>query len=194
MEANLEAYLSEKGVEYEKVTKTYNNGQINHFYVLERFVKFDVNFDFMNVTYDKDKLLGIDEDTNNYLNELNKNNIKYKEVLQINENCLYFSIQCEIEDIKFCPSPEYKITMEECEFRKFIKYNTTFEYCGFEEMIEVYNHRLGSVDIFITDGKIAISLNRDNNEFMHFQEFKDWLAENMPEYLRHDDIKIALKD
>jgi hypothetical protein len=193
MEANLEAYLDEKGVEYEKFTKQREEDVIEHYYVLEKFVEFDDEFNFMDFAVDN-ALLGKNEYVNNYLNELNKNNIKYKEVLRINENCLYFSIQCEIEDIKFCSSPEYKFTMEEYEFRKFIKYNTTFEYCGFEEMIEVSNYGLGFIDIFILDSKIVIRLGRNDIEFTQFQDFKEWLAENIPECLRSEDIKIALKD
>jgi hypothetical protein len=201
MEANLEAYLAKKGIEYEKVTRTYKgnyngaNDRIIHYYVLERFVEFDTNFDFMRFTYDKDKLLGIDNFINHLLNELNKNNIKYKEVLQGDENQLFFCIQCEIEDIKFCPNYySYKAIIEEYEFRKFIKYNTAFEYCRFETIIEVSTNKLGPVEIFKRGGIITLTSNGDDIEFRQFQEFKEWLIENMPEYLKNDDIKIALKD
>jgi hypothetical protein len=196
MEANIESYLSEKGVEYEKITKI-NDDEINNFYVLERFIEFDGNFDFTTVIFEKDKyrLLGKDKRVNDFLNELSENNIKHKEVLMVINNTIHFSIQYEIEDIKFRTYYlNYKYTIEEYEFRKFIKYNTTFEYCGFDAIILISTDKLGFIEIFIRYGKIVIRSNRDEIEFTQFQEFKEWLAENMPEYLRSEDIKIALKD
>jgi len=104
--------------------------------------------------------------------------------------------------------------MEEYRFRKFIKHNTTFEYSKFETMITVSTDKLGFVGIYENDNKIILSLNKTKDEigyaqldyfialgrnenviiFSQFQEFIDWLTKNMPEYLRPNDIKIALKD
>jgi hypothetical protein len=197
MEANLEAYLAQKGIEYEKVTKRYTDGQMMHYYILERFVKFDDNFDFMASVIDKYTLLGKDEYTNIKLDVLSKNNIKYKEVLKVDRNCLYFSIQCEIENIIFFSLfIEYETVVEIYEFRKFIKHNTMFECCRESADIIIPTNKLGLVEILNRFGKVILI--RCNNEikfgFTNFQEFMTWLAENMPEYLRNDDIKIALKD
>jgi len=97
MEANLEAYLAQKGIEYEKITGIFLN-QIKYSYILERFVEFDASFDFMESTIsNKNKLLGNIEKINYELNELNKNNINHKEVLELYEDdnvyILVFSVK-----------------------------------------------------------------------------------------------------
>jgi hypothetical protein len=199
MEANLEAHLAKKGVEYEKFTKVYGCGEMIHYYILEKSVEFDTNFDFMDsYTYNKNSLLGIDDYINHALNELNKNNIKYKEVLQASKNRLRLNVLCEIENIIFCPDYfNYEHIIQEYEFRKFIKYNTTFEYCAFNDVITVSTDKLG--DIIIVNSYSNIHLIRrgkggNDTVFYQFQTFMNWLIENMPEYLRNNDIKIALKD
>jgi len=133
MEANLEAYLAKKGIEYEKVTKQYAENIIEHYYILEKFVEFDDEFNFMNFTVD-DALLGKDEYVNKLLNKLDEDNIKYKEVLVLDKpkhDYYYFnfSIQCEIEEIIFCISGQllYENIVSQYKYRKFIKYNTTID-------------------------------------------------------------------
>jgi len=204
MEANLEAYLAKKGIEYEKVTKIRKISNIDklfHYYILEKSVVFDTNFDFMDsYTYNKNSLLGIDDYINHALNELNKNNIKYKEVLQASNNRLRLNVLCEIENIIFCPDYfNYEHIIQEYEFRKFIKYNTTFEYCAYDDVITVSTDKLGDIIIVNSYSNSNIHLIRrgkggNDIVFYQFQTFMNWLIENMPEYLKNHDIKIALKD
>jgi hypothetical protein len=203
MEAYLEAYLAKKGIEYEKFAKQHTYNVINHYYVLERFVEFDNTFNLMERIVDKNTLLGKDENAREYIRDyleaLDINNIKCKEVLQVADNYLvYLSVQYETEDIIFCfryfNSLDYKQTNYEYEFRKFIKYNTIFNYGRFDNTINVLTDELGNVEIYNSYCKIRLIYSKNNIIFKQFQEFKDWLAENMPEYLKHDDIKIALKD
>jgi len=89
MEAYLEAYLAKKGIEYEKFAKQYTNGIMNHYYVLERFVEFDNTFNLMERIVDKNTLLGKDENAREYIRDyleaLEINNIKCKEVLQVDD-------------------------------------------------------------------------------------------------------------
>jgi hypothetical protein len=205
MEANLEAYLAKRGIEYEKVTKIRkisNIDKVFHYYILEKSVVFDTNFDFMDsFTYNKNSLLRIDDNINHALNELNKNNIKYKEVLLVKKNCLRFEILCEIENIIFCPEYfDYEDIIKEYEFRKFIKYNTTFEQCKFDDVVTVSTDKLGDIIIFNSYSNIHLirwrkgENNKNDIVFYQFQTFMNWLAENMPEYLQNHDIKIALKN
>jgi len=200
MESDLEVYLAKKGIKYEKLTDSYFN-----YYILERFVEFDDIFDFMARIVDKNALLGNDENVKKYLNDLDKNNIKYKEVLQVDKvdeadkDCLlYLRIQCEIEDITFCfsyfNSLNYEHTKYEYEFRKFIKYNTTFDLGTFTKTIHITTDKLNHVMIYNNDSKIHLRHGGNSIVFTQFQDFEKWLAKNMPEYLQNHDIKIALKN
>jgi len=202
MEANLEAYLDEKGVEYEKFTKQCEEDVIEHYYVLEKFVEFDDEFNFMDFAVDN-ALLGKNEYVNELLNKLDKNNIKYKVILNISISGGYyfnFNVQCEIEEIIFCVFSDlnYKNIISEYKYRKFIKYNTTIDLDKFESIKRILHDKLGWVEIVEHyRAAIGVVIVQDNDKytgFENFQEFKEWLAENMPEYLRSDDIKIALKD
>jgi len=146
-----------------------------------------------------ESLLGTSEFVNNYLIELDKNNVKYKEIIRLVpiSHLLDFQIQLEMDDIIFVPyNFEYECNITDYEFRKNIKYNTIFDFDRFDDSINVLTDKLGQVKIIIYRNDIILDYGSREAKiyFTNFQEFITWLAENMPEYLRPNDIKIALKD
>jgi hypothetical protein len=187
MEASIEAYLDQKAIKYEK------NIGMCIFYILEN----DIVENIDNVV--KNGI--IIEDNNKIAKFLNENNIKYKQVLDIFENTLYIDYQINIDNFKFIVDINIftytnylpKILFYS-EYLKFIKNNTIFkleEYiinepstCKDFKINISYNYKY----IIVKDHKLRKFM------FASITEFIDWFTVNMPEYLRNDDIKIALKD
>jgi len=186
MEASIEAYLDQKAIKYEK------NIGICIFYILENDIVENIDNVQSCITI---------EDNNKIAKFLNKSNIKYKQVLCISNNILYIDYQINIDNFKFMVDINvfsHKNILQKIlfygEYIKFMKNNTVFK---LEEYIinEISNCKNFKIDMSY-DYKYIIVKDHKLNQYMFasITEFIDWFTVNMPEYLRSDDIKIALKD